>query len=124
MNKFIKSGLAISLLAASLGQASAGVYTSEQAISSEQYQYNKQHVLALVDSADVQIKLTSLGVSAADAKLRVESMTNQELLAFNQQMNDMPAGGIIGTVVTVLVVVAVLDLMGITDVYPFIRPIS
>jgi len=38
-------------------------------------------------------------------------------------MNETPAGGIIGTIVTVMVVVAVLDLMGITDVYPFIRPI-
>ena len=50
-------------------------------------------------------------------------MTNAELEAFNSQLNDMPAGGVVGTIVTVLVVVAVLDLMGITDVYPFIRPI-
>ncbi|MBU2181270.1 MAG: PA2779 family protein, partial [Gammaproteobacteria bacterium] len=45
------------------------------------------------------------------------------LNALNTQLNEMPAGGIIGTIVTVLVVVAVLDLMGITDVYPFIRPL-
>ena len=107
----------------SLGQATAGVYTSEQAISSQQYQYNKQQVLTLVNSAEVQQRLMTLGVSPAEAQMRVDSMTNDELITFNQQMNDMPAGGIVGTIVTVLVVVAVLDLMGITDVYPFIRPI-
>tara|TARA_R110000868_G_scaffold7729_1_gene40972 strand:- start:359 stop:748 length:390 start_codon:yes stop_codon:yes gene_type:complete len=119
----IKTGLAAALMILSLGQASAGVYSSEQAITSQQYQYNKQQVLSLVDSAEVQQKLMNLGVSPADAKLRIASMTNNELQAFNQQMNEAPAGGIIGTIVTVLVVVAVLDLMGITDVYPFIRPI-
>ena len=40
------------------------------------------------------------------------------------QINDAPAGsGIVGTIVTVLVVVAVLDLLGITDAYSFIDPI-
>lgn len=122
-NTYLKTSLIAALVVLSLGQASAGVYTSEQAISSQQFQYNKQQVMSMVDTADVQQKLTTLGVSPADAKLRIASMTNQELMAFNQQMNEMPAGGIIGTIVTVLVVVVVLDLMGITDVYPFIRPI-
>ncbi|WP_340677540.1 PA2779 family protein [Paraglaciecola sp.] len=122
-NTYLKTSLTAALVVLSLGQASAGVYTSEQAISSQQFQYNKQQVMSMVDTADVQQKLTTLGVSPADAKLRIASMTNQELMAFNQQMNEMPAGGIIGTIVTVLVVVVVLDLMGITDVYPFIRPI-
>jgi hypothetical protein len=123
MAKQLKTILAASLLFIGLGQATAGVYTSEQAMASQQLQYNKQQVLNIVDRADVQRKLSDLGVSAVDARLRVESMTNAELLAFNQQMNETPAGGIIGTIVTVMVVVAVLDLMGITDVYPFIRPI-
>lgn len=124
MHKLIKTCIASSLVVLSLGQATAGVYTSEQAITSQQYHYNKQQVLALVDSADVQAKLTHLGVSPEEAKLRVDNMTNDELLAFNHQINEMPAGGIVGTIVTVLVVVAVLDLMGLTDVYPFIRPIN
>ena len=119
----IKASLAAGLIVMGLGQASAGVYSSEQAISSQQYQYNKQQVLNLVDSTQVQQKLMNLGVSPADAKARIASMTNQELVDFNQHMNEMPAGGIVGTIVTVLVVVAVLDLMGLTDVYPFIRPI-
>lgn len=119
----IKASLAAGLIVMSLGQATAGVYSSEQAISSQQYQYNKQQVLNLVDSADVQQKLMNLGVSPTDAKARIASMTNKELVDFNQHMNEMPAGGIIETIVTVLVVVAVLDLMGLTDVYPFIRPI-
>jgi len=123
MKTILKSTIASCIIIFSMGQASAGIYSSEQAISSQQFQYNKNQVLTLINSAEVQQKLTDLGVNPADAKMRVDSMTNDELVTFNQQMTDMPAGGIVGTVVTVLVVVAVLDLMGITDVYPFIRPI-
>lgn len=124
MNAFSKFCLAALLIVLSVSQASAGIYSSDHAINNQQYEYNKQQVMTLVDSADVQDKLMNLGVNPADAKIRVDSMTNDELLAFNQQMNEMPAGGVVGTIVTVLVVVAVLDLLGITDVYPFIRPIT
>lgn len=124
MSTFIKFGLSTILIVFSLGQASAGVYSSEHAITQQQYEFNKQQVIALVDSAEVQAKLTSLGVDPTDAKLRIESMTNEELIAFNENMNEMPAGGIVGAVITVLAVIAILDLLGVTDVYPFIRPIN
>ena len=77
-----------------------------------------------MDNAEVQQKLIELGVSPDDAKQRIAGMTIAELDALNSQLNEMPAGGIVGTIVTVLVVIAVLDVLGITDVYPFIRPIN
>jgi hypothetical protein len=124
MKAFLKFGWATFLIVVGIGYASAGVYSSDHAITQQQYEFNKQQVIALVDSVAVQEKLTSLGVDPADAKMRVDSMTNDELIAFNQNMNEMPAGGIVGAVVTVLAVIAILDLLGVTDVYPFIRPIN
>ena len=105
-------------------QASAGLYGSEDVVAQQQHQYSQQQVLAFVDSAEVQQKLIELGVSPDDAKQRIAAMTTAELDALNNQLNEMPAGGIVGTIVTVLVVIAVLDLLGVTDVYPFIRPIN
>jgi flagellar motor component MotA len=105
------------------GTSHAGVFTSEQVIQFQQFDYNKQQVLNMIDDATVQHKLIALGVNADDALKRLDAMTPQEVTELNRQLNEAPAGGIVGTVVTVLVVVAVLDLMGITDVYPFIRPI-
>lgn len=129
MNKLIKSSvvgaiLVFGTLIFTASQATAGIYTSDQVIADQQHQFNKQQVLAFVDDAQVQTQLIALGVSPADAKLRIANMTNTELEAFNSQLNEMPAGGVVGTIITVLVVVAVLDLMGITNVYPFIRPIG
>ncbi|MDX1678008.1 PA2779 family protein [Arsukibacterium sp.] len=129
MNRLLKISLASAITLVGTvffgsSQATAAVYGSDQVIADQQHQYTKQQVLAYVDTAEVQNKLIELGVSPADAKLRIASMTHDELEAFNNQLNEMPAGGIVGTIVTVLVVVAVLDLMGITDVYPFIRPVG
>ena len=123
MNKYITASIATMVLVFGLGQATAGVYSSDQVVAQQQHQYSKQQVLSFVDSAEVQQKLVELGVSPDDAKQRIAAMTTAELDTLNNELNDMPAGGIVGVIVTVLVVVAVLDLMGITDVYPFIRPI-
>jgi hypothetical protein len=120
--------IATTILAASLtlglAQVSAAVVSSEQILASQQHHYNKQQVLSFLDTAEVQQKLVQLGVSQEEAAQRIANMTDAELTALNSQLHEMPAGGVVGTIITVLVVVAVLDLMGITDVYPFIRPIS
>lgn len=123
MNKFLKASILCPMLVLGMSQATAAVFSSEQVIANQQFNFNKQQVLSYVDSAEVQNKLIELGVSPADAKQRIANMTAEELSALNTQMNEMPAGGIVGVVVTVLVVVVVTDLMGLTDVYPFINPI-
>ena len=123
MNKFLTASILCPILILGMSQATAAVVSSEQVIANQQFNFNKQQVLSYVDSAEVQNKLIELGVSPADAKQRIANMTAEELNALNSQMNEMPAGGIVGVVVTVLVVVVVTDLMGLTDVYPFINPI-
>lgn len=104
----------------------AGVISSEQVIVQQKNIYNKQQVIAMLSNVDVQNKLVALGVSMEDVEIRIASMTDQELNQLNTQMNDMPAaaGGVVGVVVTVLVVLVVLDLVGVTDVFSFIRPIN
>jgi hypothetical protein len=124
MNKFLKASLFGPLFLLGTSPVTAAVFSSEQVIAHQQFQFNKQQVLSYVDTAEVQNKLIELGVSPADAKQRIAAMTQQELDALNSQMNEMPAGGIVGAVLTVLAIVAILDLLGVTDVYPFIRPIN
>ena len=124
MNKFLKASMLCPMLVLGMGQASAAVFSSEQVIAKQQFNFNKQQVLSFVDSAEVRNKLIELGVSPADAKQRIANMTAEELNALNTQMNDMPAGGVVGAIVTVLAIIALLDLLGVTDVYPFINPIN
>lgn len=102
----------------------AGNVSSAVVIEQQRSAITKQQILSMVDSVEVQQQLVALGVSSADAVNRINNLTSAELSQLNMQINDAPAGsGIVGTIVTVLVVVAVLDLLGITDAYSFIDPI-
>ncbi|UJF21441.1 PA2779 family protein [Shewanella sp. OMA3-2] len=125
MKKILVVATIILTYLACISSTYAGVISSEQVIVQQQSIYNKQQVLEMLDNVEVQDKLVALGVSIDDAEMRIASMTDQELNQLNTQMNEMPAAaGIVGVVVTVLVVLVVLDLVGVTDVFSFIRPIN
>lgn len=110
---------------AGIPMSMADVVSSDEVMISEQQQYNQQQLMSFVDSDAVQSKLISLGVDSEDAKNRIANMTSAEIATLNSQIQDMPAGGsVAGTVLTVLIVFTVLDLLGVTDVFSFIDPIS
>ena len=106
------------------GHVQAEAISSDSVMQSQYAKYNKSQLIEMVSREDVQNKLVSLGVSGDDAIARINGMTDNEVAQLNNDINEAPAGGIVGTVLTVLAVIAILDLAGVTDVYPFIRPIS
>lgn len=106
------------------GSVHAEAISSDTVMQTQAAQYNKQQLVAMVNRADVQNKLIGLGVDTNDAVDRINAMTDSEIAQLNDENNQAPAGGIVGAVLTVLAVIAILDLAGVTDVYPFIRPVS
>lgn len=123
--KNIVTALALSAtLLVSTSPVYAGMVSSADVMTQQQMNYDKNQILGFVDQSEVLEKLQALGVNPEDAKSRIANLTPTELAEFNKQMNEAPAGGIVGTVVTVLVVIAVLDLLGVTNVFSFIKPIN
>jgi len=56
------------------------------------------------------------------AKQRVASMTDEEVRALNQKIDEMPAGsGVVGAVVLIFLVLLITDIAGLTDVFPFVK---
>ena len=73
----------------------------------------------------IQTQLEKGGVSRTDSVLRVSSMSDSQVLQIHQRMDETPAGaGAAGAVLFVFVVLAITDLMGATDIFPFIRPME
>jgi len=71
----------------------------------------------------IQRQLEANGVSANDAALRVSSLSDQQVQQVQQRLEEMPAGAGVGTVLVIgFVVLVITDLVGLTDVFPFIRP--
>ena len=66
----------------------------------------------------VRAELERLGVAPADAQARVAALSDSELLALDQRMDELPAGsGALEVLGIVLLVLLVLELVGVTDIY-------
>lgn len=73
----------------------------------------------------IKQQLVSNGVSQSDSGLRVSQLSDSQVRHVRNKFDEMPAGaGVVGFVVTVGVVLLVTDLIGLTDVYPFVRPVK
>ncbi len=52
-------------------------------------------------------------------------MSDDQVIQIHQRLDEMPAGaGAAGTVLFIFAVLAITDLMGVTDIFPFIRPME
>jgi hypothetical protein len=68
---------------------------------------------------EVRKLLTSHGVTTEQAKARIDALTHQEVSQLAGQFDNKPAGGlIIETVIAAALVVVILELIGITDIFP------
>lgn len=78
------------------------------------------HLLA---REDVRQQLIAHGVSPAAAEARIAALTDAEARQLADQFADLPAGGDgLGVVILVLLVLLLTDLLGVTDVFPAVRP--
>jgi len=120
--RFLTALLAVSILFVSVQPTvNAAIVSTSELVATEQSRIGKEYLLNSLEREDVRIALTSQGVNLEMAKQRVASMTDEEVRALNQKMDEMPAGsGIVVTVVVVFLVLLITDIVGWTDVYPFV----
>ena len=98
---------------------------STQQIANEQIKTNpREQINATLERPEVQAQLESYGISKEDAKRRVASLTDEEVAALNNKIDDLPAGaGVVGAIVFVFLVLLVTDILGLTKVFPFTKPV-
>lgn len=122
-NQFIPKLLIISMLYISgLSTLNAAVISSTDLVAQQQDQVVRDNLLQTLDREDVQDALLAQGVDPALAKQRVASMTHEEVQLLSQKMEELPAGGsIVGAAVLVFLVLLFTDVMGYTDIFPFVK---
>ena len=121
--RFLTAVLAVSILFVSVQPAvNAAIVSTSDLVATEQSQIGREYLLDALEREEVRTALTSQGVDLEMAKARVSSMTDEEVRALNQRMDEMPAGGsIVGALVLVFLVLLFTDIMGWTDVFPFVN---
>lgn len=116
--------LTVSMLSLSLWtpSAQAGMVSSEQVISQSA---QRERVRAVFDRQDVREQLQARGVDADAARARVDALTDDEVATINGKLDSLPAGGdVLGTLVFIFLVLLVTDILGLTKVFPFTKPIN
>ena len=102
--------------------AQAAVVSNQSVLMEQQTQYDRQQLSALLQREEAIETLQSLGVDPEMVQERVANMTAEELAQFNQQVDDMQAGGsALGVIVLVFLILILLELLGVTDIFPGIR---
>jgi hypothetical protein len=75
-------------------------------------------VRAAMARDDVRNTLIGMGVDPGEAEMRMDALTDAELMMLGQQMDELPAGGsVLGVLGAVLLVLIVLELLGVTNVF-------
>ena len=122
-SRFVASLLVISILFLSLQPTvNAAIVSTSDLVAEQQSHLDREYLLNALDREEVQVALVSQGVDLDMAKLRVAGMTDTEVRTLNAKMDALPAAsGVVGTVVFILIVLLITDLVGVTDVYPFIN---
>lgn len=108
---------------AALPPAHAAVVGTAEVIAQERAALDRQGLLDLLERQDVRDRLVAAGVDPQQAAARVATLTEEEVRQLAGQFADLPAGGsdVVGALVLIFLVLLVTDLLGLTDVFPFVR---
>jgi len=113
----------------SIPQAHASMIQTKDVIQQNQFEWDKEKLTNYLNQEEAQAVFLRLGVKQEDVQNRIDNMTPAELEQFNLQAETLPAGaGALGTLVSIVVLFAIIfivtDLLGATDIYPFINSIN
>ena len=109
-------------LSLSMPAARAEMIGTGTVLNAEQRAADISGLNLLLNRADVSQKLIELGVNPADVQQRIDSLSDQELQSLTGKINSLPAGGdALGVIVLLFLVLLFTDIMGYTNVFPFVK---
>ncbi len=109
-----------------IGVAKAEMVTTDQVIEQVNPSEDRTLVMDFMLREDVQQQLTTLGVDPKEAARRVASLSDEEIQGIAGRLEELPAGEggvgpIVGAIVIIFLVLLVTDLLGLTDVFSFVK---
>lgn len=109
-----------------LGQVHAAGLISTEQVAQAQTQRDisadRAFVLETLQRGEVQSQLQAMGVDSQSAADRVAAMSDQEVSRLAGKIENLPAGGVswLGVLLVVVLVLVVTDILGYTDIFPFV----
>ena len=109
-----------------LGVAQAALVSTEEVLAAGDGAAERARVLAFLERAEVREQIAVLGVDPNEAAARVAALSDAQVREIADQLDQLPAGqgavgAVVGAIVIIFLVLLVTDLLGLTNVFPFVR---
>jgi Family of unknown function (DUF6627) len=111
------------MLGLHLPAAQAAIVGTGALLQSERGGADRAQLRRLLDRADVKAALVERGVDPGVVQARVNALTDDEAHTLAAKIDQLPAGGsdILLLGVVVFLVLLFTDIMGYTDIFPFVK---
>lgn len=95
---------------------------TDEVLQEESRGEQKARILGALDREQAASALERFGVAPDRVEERLDRLSDRELAQLANQADELPAGeGALGVLVFVLVLLIVLDLLGVTNIFPAIQ---
>ncbi len=116
--KLIAIALSVCLIWSGLvASATAAVIDTAEAVSMQTQPQRVAAVQAVLARAQVQQAMVNMGVDPLQAHVRVAALNEQELAQLQGRLDTVPAGGILGLIGAVFIVLLILEVTGVIDIF-------
>jgi hypothetical protein len=123
LRRLVASLLVVSIAGLGLPlPAQAGMVGTDAVVASSS-SGERERIATFLDREDVRAQLQAQGVSPVDVKARVAALTDEEAAQLAGRIDSLPAGGILGLILLVFIILLITDILGLTKVFPFTRPV-
>ena len=104
----------------------AALVPTEAAVEARSAREARDLINSLLSREEVQKQLKLHGIDPLEAKARVDSLSDAEAVDVAKRIDQLPAGGstvgiIVGAILIIFLVLLITDLLGLTDVFPFVK---
>ncbi|MGA7178710.1 MAG: PA2779 family protein [Thiobacillaceae bacterium] len=104
--------------------ANATMVATDQLVDAARVQEARDRLKGFLARADVRTQLEQMGVDPGAAQARADAMTDEEIQGLSGKIDKLPAGGdLLGAIIFIFVLLLITDILGLTKVFPFTRPI-
>lgn len=106
--------------------ALAAMIETETVIDMDRGQEARAYLNSIIVREDIQAMFRSQGIDPMEAKARINSLSDAEVMRLYDQIEQLPAGGsdlgiVLGTIAVIFIVLLVTDILGFTDVFTFVK---
>ena len=108
------------MISAPVPSVFAAMVGTEEMLVNQDTQNARDQLRSFLDREDIQSRLTARGIDPAEAKTRIDSLSDAEIMQIADKIDQLPAGGsfwgtILYLAIIAFIVLVVLELLGYTD---------